>query len=181
MSSTIPEDGVGGGSWDDHRTDPCSNSNPSGNPSGRLLRAAAVGPIPPDSVAGRIRNGRKLTSLEWISHPNSQTLLATTAAATPEAAEPHFLAKHPKKTKSRIKILKSWAGAVASPKKWKAKQRSVMVFFGPKIGSKWSIFGRLDPPGDRVGDGRPQQSPGRAAGAGLPSSASSILGISRDI
>ena len=31
---------------------------------------------------------------------------------------------------------------------------------------------------DRVGDGRPQQSPGWAAGAGLPSSASSIFTVS---
>ena len=42
-------------------------------------------------------------------------------------------------------------------------------------------FSGLNPSGDRVGDGRPQQSPGRAAGAGLPSSASSILTILREI
>ena len=44
-----------------------------------------------------------------------------------------------------------------------------------------SVFGRSDPPGDRVGDGRPQQSPGWAAGAGLPSSASSIFTDSDEI
>ena len=49
------------------------------------------------------------------------------------------------------------------------------VFFSQQITSKWSNFGRLDPSGDPVGDGRPQQSPGRAAGAGLPSPASSVL------
>jgi hypothetical protein len=50
-----------------------------------------------------------------------------------------------------------------------------LVFFLPTSHSKWSLFGRLDPSHDRVGDGRPQQSLGWAAGAGLPSSASSTL------
>ena len=43
-----------------------------------------------------------------------------------------------------------------------------------KHSNNGQFFRRPDPSDDRVGDGRPQQSPGRAAGAGLPSSASSV-------
>ena len=54
------------------------------------------------------------------------------------------------------------------------------VFFWSKYGSKWSLFGRLDPSGDRGGDDRPQQSPGWAAGAGLPSSSASSVWTDSD-
>ena len=40
---------------------------------------------------------------------------------------------------------------------------------------KWSVSGRLAPPGSRVGGVRLQLLVGRVAGAGLPSSASSVL------
>ena len=50
-----------------------------------------------------------------------------------------------------------------------------LVFFGRNMAHNGQILAVwIRPSGDRVGDGRPQQSPGWAAGAGVPSSASSV-------
>ena len=64
--------------------------------------------------------------------------------------------------------LLNWPGSVPGGVLWS------------KHGLKWSIFGRLNLSRDQVGNCRPQQSSGRAVGAGLPSSASSFVGMDSD-
>ena len=50
-----------------------------------------------------------------------------------------------------------------------------VTILAKRITSEWSVSNRLDPSHGRVGDGRPQQLPGGAAGASLPLSTSSML------